>query len=57
VLTLRPEMRIATVTAYMDTLDRKLSADRYRDSRPAVELRHQVREFTASALPEAGTGQ
>jgi transcriptional regulator with XRE-family HTH domain len=57
VLTLRPEMRIATVTAYMDTLDRKLSADRYRDSRPAVELRQQVREFTASALPDTGTGQ
>jgi transcriptional regulator with XRE-family HTH domain len=52
VLDLPPEMRIATVTAYMDTLHRKLSTGRYRDSGAADELRQRIRAFNAGALPD-----
>jgi hypothetical protein len=51
VLTLQPEMRIATVTAYTDALDRQLGGQRYRDSEPAKELRQKIRDFNAGALP------
>src|SRR5262249_13777962 len=51
VLTLDPELRIATVTAYTRAVDRQLGGARYRDSRPAQELQQKVREFNAAALP------
>jgi hypothetical protein len=48
VLELPPEMRIGTVTGYLDGLDLMLSQPRFTDSAPAVGLRQQISGFNAS---------
>lgn len=50
VLDLAPELRIATVTAYMDKLDRQLSQPRFTGNRDAAELRQSIHDFTSTAL-------
>jgi hypothetical protein len=51
VLALPPDLRIATVTGWLADLDRHLGADRYTTVREAEDLRHQIHDFTATALP------
>lgn len=51
VLTLPPERRVSTVTAYMSNLDRRLRKSQLRENRAAVELRRDIREFNMAALP------
>lgn len=46
-----PEMRIATVTGWLDDLDGELRIGRHASSPIAISLRHQIRAFTAAALP------
>ena len=48
VLTLAPEFRIATVTGWLDDLDKHLAQPRFSPSRIAGDLRQQIRD---SALP------
>jgi hypothetical protein len=57
VLAMPPEFRIATVTGWLSDLDRRLSSWRYASSRTASGLRHQIRLFTANALPRHSTGE
>ena len=52
VLTLPPELRLATVTGYMENLDRRLNQPRFQRSKIAIELRQQIREFNYAALSE-----
>jgi hypothetical protein len=56
VLTLAPDMRIATVTGWLTDLDSQLAAERFSASKIGISLRDQIREFTAGALrrPPAG---
>lgn len=56
VLTLPPELRVATVTAYLRSLDRRLSDPRFGRSKDALALRRDIRDFITAApvLPEAG---
>jgi hypothetical protein len=49
-LDLPPGLRVATVTGWLGDLDRRLAADRYVHVPIAAELRHEIREFTATAL-------
>ncbi len=51
VLTLPPEMRIATVTAYTTAVGRQLGGPQYRDNRSAMELLQKVKDFNTGALP------
>lgn len=51
VLTLPPERRVSTVTAYMTHLDRRLRKGQLGESKAAVELRRSIREFNMAALP------
>jgi tetratricopeptide (TPR) repeat protein len=51
VLTLAPELRIATVTGWLADLDTQLGRPRFAGSRAAESLRQQTREFQAAALP------
>jgi hypothetical protein len=51
VLTLPPELRMATVTAYIDALDKRLDGPRFHSSKISTELRRSLREFNAEALP------
>jgi hypothetical protein len=51
VLTLPPEMRIATVTAYTTAVGRQLGGPRYRGSRSGMELLQKIKDFNAGALP------
>jgi hypothetical protein len=51
VLAMAPEMRIATVTGWLDDLDGELRIGRHASSPLAISLRHQIRAFTAAALP------
>jgi len=51
VLTLPPELRVSTVTAYMEKLDRHLCATRWRHQPMARSLRRDIRDFIATALP------
>jgi hypothetical protein len=51
-LTLAPELRVSTVTAYLKNLDRRLSTPRFENSKDAIALRQQIREFNSAALPE-----
>jgi hypothetical protein len=46
-----PEFRIATVTGWLADLARQLASRRYARSPLAVNLRRQIRDFTAAALP------
>ncbi|WP_211261453.1 hypothetical protein [Pseudonocardia acaciae] len=50
VLTLPPELRVATVTAYVDRLDRSLGRNQFRGSKMVLELRKGLREFSARAV-------
>jgi hypothetical protein len=50
VLTLPAELRVSTVTAYMDDLDRKLSQPNLSGNRAALELKQGIREFNSAAL-------
>jgi hypothetical protein len=55
VLDLAPELRVSTVTGYMDSLDARLRQSRLHGNRAARELRQRIRSFSLSALPaEAG---
>lgn len=54
-LTLAPERRVATVTAYADRLRRRLNQPKYRSDKRALELQEQLREFHATALTEDGS--
>jgi hypothetical protein len=54
VLTLAPELRISTVTAYMDRLDRQLSEPRFSGDNDVAEFRQGIRDFNSEALLEAG---
>lgn len=51
VLTLPPERRVSTVTAYMSHLGRRLRKGQLGESKAAVELRRSIREFNMAALP------
>jgi hypothetical protein len=48
VLELAPEMRIGTVTGYLESLDRMLSQPRFAGSALAAGLRQQISDFNAS---------
>jgi transcriptional regulator with XRE-family HTH domain len=50
VLELAPEMRVATVTAYMANLARRLRGRQFRNDRSAQDLLSEVRLFTLEAL-------
>jgi tetratricopeptide (TPR) repeat protein len=50
VLSLPPELRVATVTGYTGNLDRRLAHSRFRSSRLASDFRRKIREFNATAL-------
>lgn len=48
-LDLHPSLRIDTVTGYLRNLDRLLDQPRFSGSKAAVELREQIRDFSATA--------
>jgi tetratricopeptide (TPR) repeat protein len=50
-LTLDPERRVATVTAYTDNLNQRLSDPQYRGNKKVEELRQRLQEFRTLALP------
>ncbi|GAA5168089.1 hypothetical protein GCM10023321_61690 [Pseudonocardia eucalypti] len=52
VFSLPSERRVATVTAYMENLDRQLRHSKVVDGRSAIELRREIREFNLAALAE-----
>jgi hypothetical protein len=54
VLSLDPELRISTVTGWLADLDRALRPLRFTNSPIGRELRGQIRQFRAAALPDAG---
>lgn len=56
VLTLPPELRVATVTAYLKSLDRRLRDPRFDRNKDALALRRDIRDFITAApvLREAG---
>jgi hypothetical protein len=49
VLDLAPELRISTVTRYLDNLDRLLNQPRFASSRIASKLSQEIREFKVAA--------
>jgi hypothetical protein len=51
VLDMEPEFRISTVTGWLADLDSQLCRGPYASSRATSALRHQIRGFTAGALP------
>ena len=50
VLELPPELRIHTVTGYLDEIDAMLAAPRFADSSLGAGLRQQISEFNASSV-------
>jgi hypothetical protein len=50
VLTLAPELRVATVTAYLKNLDKRLDQQHFEHSNEALALREQIRAFIATSL-------
>lgn len=50
VLTLAPELRISTVTAYMRQLDRHLCDPRFQGNGDVAELRQNIQDFNSVAL-------
>lgn len=50
VFSLAPDLRVSTVTAYMDRLDQQLCQPQLKGSKAAAELRTDIRDFNASAL-------
>jgi hypothetical protein len=55
VLALPPEFRVATVTAYLKDLDRRLGDPRFTRSRDAITLKRGIQDFITAApvLPKA----
>lgn len=53
VLALAPERRVATVTAYVDNINRRLSHPQFIGNKRVAELRQQLWEFNSTALLEA----
>jgi hypothetical protein len=51
VLTLSPDLRISTVTAYLDKLDQRLREPRFHGDTDVSELRLNIRDFNSAALP------
>ncbi|GAA4618158.1 hypothetical protein GCM10023195_81420 [Actinoallomurus liliacearum] len=49
VLTLAPEFRVSTVTAFLENLERRLGHPDFRSSRDAIELRQKIRTFNSAA--------
>jgi hypothetical protein len=49
VLALPSEFHIATVTGWLADLDGRLASPRYANSRLAIDLRQQIREFRSAA--------
>ncbi len=56
-LTLAPEFRIATVTGWLDDLDKHLTKPRFATSPTTNALRQQIREFRTAALPLQASGE
>jgi tetratricopeptide (TPR) repeat protein len=54
VLALPPEMRITTVTGWLDDLDHVLARPQFANSGCAGGIRREVQQFRADALREAG---
>lgn len=50
VLTLAPELRISTVTAYLENLDRQLREPRFQGDGDVADLRQRIRDFNKTAL-------
>ena len=50
VLALPPELRISTVTAYLEKLDRQLREPRYQGDSDVAKLRERIRDFNSAAL-------
>jgi hypothetical protein len=48
VLELTPELRINTITGYLESLSAMLAQPRYAGSGLAVRLREQIREFNSA---------
>ena len=48
VLELAQELRINTITGYLESLASMLGQRRYAESGPAVMLRQQIREFNSA---------
>jgi transcriptional regulator with XRE-family HTH domain len=55
VLSIPPELRLTTVTGYLDDLSHRLAHPRYADCADALQLRQQIRDFNAAALPDEPT--
>lgn len=51
-LSLNPELRVATVTAYLDRLEQQLHQSRFHASKEAIQLRQEIRDFNSTALSE-----
>lgn len=56
-LELAPDMRIATITGWLADLDRQLALARFGSNPIAVNIRHQMHEFTEGALPRSPIGR
>ncbi|MFF4779680.1 hypothetical protein ACFY05_43415 [Microtetraspora fusca] len=50
VMSMPPELRMATVTNYLVEMDARLRDKRFHRSDIASDLREQIREFNAAAL-------
>jgi hypothetical protein len=51
VLGLAPKFRIATITGYTASMDKRLQQRLFRNNALAAQMRRQVREFNSGALP------
>lgn len=49
VLTLDPEFRVSTVTAFLRNLERRLGHPDFKSSKDAIALRQKIREFNSAA--------
>jgi hypothetical protein len=50
VLDMAPELRISTVTAYIDRLDRKLGHSRFKGDNDVADFRQRIQYFKSTAL-------
>jgi hypothetical protein len=55
VLSIPHELRLTTVTGYLDDLSHRLAHSRFADCADALQLRQRIREFNAAALPDEPT--
>jgi hypothetical protein len=51
VLSLAPEYRMATITGYTAQIDQRLRQRRYQSNTIAMNIREQIHDFDATALP------